>query len=781
MKIIYMCMLGVAFSSLSARAFANANEWMDTEVNVRDTDANIVGHVTDKDTGEHLPYVSVVLKGTTLGTTTDATGHYFLKNLPEGTFTLEVSSVGYKTESRTVRVKKGQTMELNFEIAEDRVALDGVVVSANRNETTRRMAPTLVNVVSMKTFENTNSTCLAQGLNFQPGVRVENNCQNCGFQQVRINGLDGPYTQILIDSRPIFSALSGVYGLEQIPANMIDRVEVMRGGGSALFGSSAIAGTINIITKEPVRNSAQFSHTLTGIGVTSAFDNTTTVNASLVSDNHKLGLAVFGQNRERAGYDHDGDGFTELPELKNQTLGFRSYLKTGDYSKLTLEYHHLQEYRRGGDQLRRPAHEALIAEQLKHSINTGGVKFDLFSPDEKHRLGAYLSAQHVDRDSYYGGGEDMEEKLKSYGHTTDMTWVAGVQYSYNFGRCLFMPATLTVGSEYNQDNLKDNMWGRGRYIDQKVRTVSAFAQNEWKNRKWSFLLGGRLDKHSLLSKPIFSPRANLRFNPTDNVNLRASYSFGFRAPQAFDEDLHVDNVGGTVAVIRLADDLKEEKSQSVSLSADLYHAWEDWQANLLVEGFYTDISDVFALTEIGKDENGVIIKERGNERGASVYGCTVEGKLAWKKYWQLQAGVTLQKAAYKDARSWNEDDPTVPLEKRMFRTPDVYGYFTMTYTPVRALSLALSGTYTGSMLVEHHAGYISQNRTETTRRFWDMGIKAGYDFQLYKSITLQLNAGVQNIWNAYQNDFDRGADRDSGYIYGPGMPRSVYAGLKLSY
>ena len=88
-------------------------------------------------------------------------------------------------------------------------------------------------------------------------MRVENNCQNCGFQQVRINGLEGPYTQILVDSRPIFSALTGVYGLEQIPANMIERVEIMRGGGSALFGSSAIAGTINIITKEPLRNSAR--------------------------------------------------------------------------------------------------------------------------------------------------------------------------------------------------------------------------------------------------------------------------------------------------------------------------------------------------------------------------------------------------------------------------------------------------------------------------------------------------------------------------------------------
>lgn len=772
MKTIYTFLLGAILTLFPRYSFA---------IELKDTDANIIGHVTDKDTKEHLSYVTILIKGTTIGTTTDDTGHYFLKNLPEGRFTLEVRSVGYQTETRTVNLVKGKTLELNFEIGEDRVALDGVVVSANRNETTRRMAPTLVNVLPMKTFENTNSTCLAQGLNFQPGVRVENNCQNCGYQQVRINGLDGPYTQILIDSRPIFSALAGVYGLEQIPANMIDRVEVMRGGGSALFGSSAIAGTINIITKEPSRNSAQFSHTLTGIGDASVFENNTTLNASLVSDNQKLGLAVFGQNRERAGYDHDGDGFTELPKLKNQTVGLRSYLKTGDYSKITVEYHHMQEFRRGGDCLDRPAHEALIAEQLQHSINTGGIKFDMFSPDEKHRLGIYSSAQHIDRDSYYGGGEDMEEKLKSYGNTTDMTWVAGVQYSYDFDRCLFMPATLTFGSEYNQDNLKDNMWGRERYVNQKVRTISAYLQNEWKNEKWSILIGGRLDKHSMLDKPVFSPRANLRFNPTENVSLRASYSFGFRAPQAFDEDLHIDNVGGTVSMIQLADDLKEEKSQSLSLSADMYHNWGDWQGNLLLEGFYTNISDVFALTEIGKDENGVIINQRGNEKGAYVYGCTLEGKLAWRNIWQLQAGFTLQKAEYKEARSWSDEDPSIPLEKRMFRTPDAYGYFTMTYNPVHSLTLALSGTYTGNMLVEHHKGYIEENKTEKTPDFFDLGFKAAYDFKLYKSITLQFNAGVHNIFNSYQNDFDKGADRDSGYIYGPGMPRSVYAGVKLSY
>ena len=164
------------------------------------------------------------------------------------------------------------------------VALDEVVVSANRNETSRRMAPTLVKVLDGGLFEARSAACLAEGLTFQPGVRVENNCQNCGSSQVRINGLDGPYTQLLIDSRPVFSALSGVYGLEQIPANMIERVEVMRGGGSALFGASAIAGTINIITKEPRRNSAQASHNLISAGGTGSLDNVTSLNASLVTD-----------------------------------------------------------------------------------------------------------------------------------------------------------------------------------------------------------------------------------------------------------------------------------------------------------------------------------------------------------------------------------------------------------------------------------------------------------------------------------------------------------------
>jgi outer membrane receptor for ferrienterochelin and colicins len=602
---------------------------------------------------------------------------------------------------------------------------------------------------------------------------VENNCQNCGFQQIRINGLDGQYTQILIDSRPIFSALAGVYGIEQLPANMVDRVEVMRGGGSALFGSSAIAGTINIITKEPIRNSSSISHNTTVIN-SSVQHNTTDINASIVSDDNKFGIAVFGQNTSKDGWDANGDGFTELSKISGQTIGFRSYLKTSLYSKLTAEYHHLQEFRRGGDNLNLPPHEAMIAEQTKHGINTGGLRYDWFSKNQKHRLNIFASLQHINRDSYYGAGKDPN----AYGQTKDLTWVGGAQYVYKMDKCLFLPSDLTVGLEYNEDYLRDNMWGYDRTTDQTVRIFSAYAQNEWKNKRWGILLGGRLDNHNLIDGLIFSPRANLRYNPTENINLRASYSYGFRAPQAFDEDLHIDNVGGTVSMITLSDDLTVEKSQSISVSADLYHSWGDWQTNVLVEGFYTDLDDVFALRELGFNENGILVKERYNESGARVYGANLEGKIAWRNVVQMQIGVTAQKSDYKEARSWSDD---VEASTKMLRTPDLHGYLTASYNPVKQLTLALTGTYTGSMLIEHHAGMIERNVTAITPDFWDMGFKAAYDFRLYKSISLQLNAGIQNIFNSFQKDFDTGADRDSGYIYGPTLPRAIYFGVKLNY
>lgn len=744
------------------------------ETSLNPSDANIIGHIIDKKSGEHLSFINVYLQGTTIGTTTDATGHFYLKNLPEGEFTLVMKSIGYKTIEKSVKIKKGKTLEVNFTAEEDAVSLDGVVVSANRNETTRRLAPSLVNVLDAKVFETSNSTSLADGLVFQPGVRVENNCQNCGFQQVRINGMEGPYTQILMDSRPIFSALTGVYGLEQIPANMVERVEVMRGGGSALFGGSAIAGTINIITKEPMRNSAQIAHSLTLIGGERP-DNNTTVNASLVTDDHKAGMYIFGQARHRSAYDHDGDGFSELGRLEAKTLGFRSYLKTSNYAKLTFEYHNINELRRGGNNMHLPPHESEITEQTNHQINGGGLKFDLFSRDYHHKLNLYSSAQQTKRSSYYGVNKDPN----AYGNTKDLTFIGGAQYSYDWDKCIFMPATFTGGVEYSYDDLHDEMLGYKRKVDQTVHIVSGFAQNEWKTDRWSFLIGGRLDKHNLINNVIFSPRANVRYNPTEDINLRLSYSSGFRAPQAFDEDLHISAVGGDVALIQISPDLKEEKSSSVSASVDFYHRFGPVQVNFLVDGFFTDLRDVFVLEEIGRNDDGNIVMERRNGKGARVMGVNLEAKMAYS-WMQIQAGATIQKSRYKEAEKWSDDESIAP-QKKMFRSPDLYGYLTSTFTPVKRFTASLTGTYTGSMLVQHFAGYIERDCEVKTDDFFDLNIKLAYDIPVFKTVTLQVNGGVQNIFNSYQNDFDKGMDRDASYIYGPGNPRSFFLGCKVSY
>ena len=751
------------------------------------TDANVYGHVKDAKTDEHLPYVIVQVKGTTIGTTTDNTGHFFLKNLPEGSLVIEVKYMGYTTQSKSITIKQNTSKELNFSLSPSDMDLDEVVVSANRNETKRRLAPNLVNVIGEKLFDITQSTCLAQGLNFQPGVRTEDDCQNCGFTQVRINGLDGHYSQILVDSRPVFSSLNGVYGLEQIPTNMIDRVEVVRGGGSALFGASAIGGTINIITKEPIRNSASFGHTFMSQGGANSFDNVTMGNVSLVTDDNKAGVYAYGQTRTRQGYDHDGDGYTEVPELKSQTFGLNSYLRLSPYSKLSLQYHGIHEFRRGGNMLDQIAHKANVTEQVEHDIQGGGLTYDFFSPDEKNRLSAYFSFQTTARNSYYGGiGEGTEEDIemaeKAYGTTHDLTYVAGTQYVHSFDKLLFMPSDLTLGAEYNHDGLKDVILGYDRHFKQDVRIGSFFFQNEWKNKQWSFLLGGRLDKHNLMNHIIFSPRANLRFNPTEEVNLRLTYAGGFRAPQAFDEDLHVGVVGGERLVTVLADNLKEERSNSFSLSADLYHKFGSVQTNLLIEGFYTDLNNVFALRQLDQpDAQGNTVQERYNAYGATVLGLNIEGKVMFNRWFTLQAGLTLQQSHYDEAIAWNDEVPEQKY-KKMMRTPNTYGYFTATFTPLKRFTASVTGNYTGSMLVGHSAGSgVEKPVAVNTPKFMEVNMKLAYDFPLYKYFTLQVNGGIQNITNAYQNDFDKGWNRDSSYIYGSSLPRSYFVGVKVSY
>lgn len=664
----------------------------------------------------------------------------------------------------------------------DSVDLDELVVTANQHSTRRRLAPSLVNVVGLRTFQLSQSNSLADALPFQTGVRVEDNCESCGFKQARINGLDGHYSQILIDSRPVFSALSSVYGLEIVPENLIARTEVMRGGGSALYGSSAVGGTINLITRDPISNSAEIKHSLMSIGGTNAFDNNTEVSGSATTSSHQAGIYVFGQNRYRKGYDRNGDGITELPQLKSQTFGTKAFVSPNENQRISLNFFHAESTHRGGSDLDLQPSQASVSEMAQHNITQAGIEYKLYSPDEKQHFDIYTSFMNTDRDSYSGGKDAVGDADPSlfYTRTTDLLSASGVRYCYMFDKLLFMPSSLTVGADYSYDHLVDRFLGFNSEDTQTMRIASVLAQNEWRNDQWSILLGLRIDKHNLISHAIASPRVNIRFSPTRDVNLRIGYGAGFRAPQTFDEDLHVDMAGGERFRVHNASNLKEERSHSFNLSGDFCHTWERVKADVTIEGFYTKLNNSFAIrTTDATDADGCIIRERYNGDGAYVAGFNVEGKLQYANLIEMNAGFTLQCSRYTSPQQWS-DDESVPAEKKMFRSPDAYGFLTLSVTPTRNLTLSTTGTYTGSMLVAHVAGSgVSQDVAVNTPSFFDANIRIAYGFTLVKGVHAEASAGIQNVFDSCQKDFDSGVNRDSDYIYGPSLPRSYFGSFSI--
>ena len=743
----------------------------------KDSDSNVFGHVLDANTQEHIPYATVAIKGTTIGCAANSSGHYILNNLPVGEQEIVVSAIGYENVELKLNIKPETSVELNFTLDEANTMVDEVVVSATRNETNRRTTSTVVNVASTKLFESTASSNLSEAMNFQSGLRVENTCGNCGAPQLRINGLEGQYSQILLDSRAIFSSLAGVYGLDLMPVAMVERVEVIRGGGSALYGSSAIGGVVNIITKDPVRNTLSLSNT-TNIMEDGTPDINTSVGGAFVSDDYKLGAYVFGQVKYRDGYDRNNDGFTDITRLRSETIGFRAYYKTSAHSRITGEYHHIHDFRRGGDNLDGAPHMSYICEQVDHNIDGGSLKFDYF-PNMRHRASIYTSAQGISRSSYFGA--DMNPN--AYGTTKDLMFVAGGQYTHNYK--LGLPAELTAGVEYNYNSLNDYYIATERRLNQQTSTVGLFAQNEWKSDKVNVLIGFRLDKHNMIDRPIFAPRANVRYSPIENLGLRLSYSSGYRAPQAYNEDLHIDALNHSVSIIEIDPNLRPEFSHSLSASADYYHNFGRLQTNLLVEGFYTMLDDVFTLEKTGEsydDEgNHFIYKTRRNAAGARIGGITAELKLGIPNVFDVQLGYTFQKSLYVEPEQWSED---VEAQRTMFRSPDHYGYINAKYLITKKFNASIFGTYTGPMLVQHSAytdimGVEHPDSETRTQSFWDFGCKLSYTFSLSNVVNLEVNAGVKNILDSYQRDIDMGAGRDSAYIYGPALPRTYFFGVKL--
>jgi outer membrane receptor for ferrienterochelin and colicins len=644
------------------------------------------------------------------------------------------------------------------------IELQQLVVTGTRSERLLAETPVRTELVTRRDMAAFGARSLAEAVEFTPGLRVLNSCQNCNFTELSMLGLEGKYTQVLFDSQPVFSGLAMVYGLEQIPTRLIERIEIIKGGGSALYGPGAVAGVVNVIPRLPldsgVSASVQYDDMDGSPGWSAGFS------ADVVSRDGRTATTVYGQGERLEPYDRDGDGFTEIGRRMSNAMGLRVLRETARAGRVTLDFSRIFEDRRGGDQLDLPPFRSEVAEWIRTWRNALSVGWR--QPwSESLETQATVAYAHTERSSYYGGGDD-QAALDAYGETWNPMWVTDLQVNHHLRRNV-----LTWGLQFSHEDLSDEYPGYDRIIDERYTNLGLYVQDDWAvTDRTALVTGLRLDKHSELDKAVLSPRVALRHEFSRDVSLRAAFSQGFLAPQIFDEDLHLGIVGGEAQIIFNDPDLKEERSTSFSLGLEATPPVAGGFGRFELNAFRTDLRDAFVLT-FDRDDPDTPELELFRINGGDAHVQGIEATVGWLGgRFEGQLGWVLQKGEY--------DEPQDFGETGFFRLPGSYGVMRAYWRDRRLVDLFVGLRYLGSEKVPHYAGWIDEDRLETTRAFWVLDLSLSRRLPLGDD-SLTVTLGVRNLTDAYQEDLDQGPERDTTYIYGPRYPRTFFASLGYDF
>ena len=714
---------------------------------------DVDGYVRDP-TGEGVTAELTVLPWK-LELATDADGYYCLRDLPPGSIELLALNEGRLGRATVERQETQVGVRQDVRISAGRGEM--VVVTGTRTSKLLREAPVRTEVVTRERIEQSASRTLAEAVEFTPGVRVESNCQNCNFSQVRMLGLEGAYSQILIDGSPQWSPLSMVYGIEQIPTRLISRLEVVKGGGSTIYGPGAVGGVINVIPRRPGSSGGVVelrgesyeegdAHSING-----AFD--------WVSGDGRSFFSLYGQDDEIPGQDLSGDGFTEISERELTTVGLRAEHSMLDgRGRLTADVSVYDAYRRGGDQIDLRPEETELAEQIETERTSVSLRW---RQETSQRTSYHVQTSWVgtERDTYYGAGMDPD----AYGFSDNPLILAEAQANHAIGGHV-----VSWGTQIQSDGVEDYQPAIDRRLDETYTNVGLFGQDDWQlDSNKSLVYGLRVDKHSQLDDPILSPRAAFLWNPAEKLALRSSFSTGFRPPAVFDEDLHIELAGGAQRQVVLADDLEHERSfslmQGVEWIPEVGEKFWLVEANL----FYTGLDDVFEEEQIAPN-----VFEKQNVGTAEVYGVELGLGFDLPRLITVELGWVAQRARF--------GEPEADFGSRdFFRTPEESGVLNVTLRSLRFGQAFIGLRYTGSMKVPRYyfddAGEPAGQELIDSEEFLtvDMSLSRGFDVGSRGS-KIRLQIGARNLTDEYQEEIDQGAFRDSDFVYGPRYPRSIY-------
>ena len=598
-----------------------------------------------------LPYVNVYFENTQIGNISNDDGVYEIKNIPNGTYTLVLSSLGYKTKSIKITFSNHVKIQRNFTLESDN-SLDEVVVSGTLRPVTKSSSPVPVEVYSKAFFKKNPTPSIFESLQNINGVRPQLNCNVCNTGDIHINGLEGPYSFVLIDGMPIVSGLSTVYGLTGIPQALIERVEVVKGPASTLYGSEAVGGIINVITKKPFNAPVLFADSFssswgevnTDIGLTYKVSEKT---------NGLMGVNYFNYQNL---IDNNNDGFTDLTLQQRISIFNKINFERQNDKKFTLAFRYVYEDRWGGETRWNKSFRGSDQVYGESIYTNRWETFGTYELPSTENIRFEFSANGHYQDSFYGTDAYDAKQFIGFGQ---LVYDKQIKKRHN----------LLLGVAYRYTSYDDNtfatMMNDGITNAPSITHLPGiFAQDQIElNQQNKLLLGMRYDYNSIHGG-IFSPRINYKWNSKDSSDIfRISIGNGFRVANVFTED-HAALTGARDLVFE--GELAPETSWNTNLNYVKKISSNGRFITLDMSAFYTYFNNRI-LPDYESDPNKIIY---ANLEGYSVSkGLSLNSDIRFKNGFAVNFGATLMEVSIHKNN----------LKKRQLLTESFSGVWSISY------------------------------------------------------------------------------------------------------
>ncbi len=715
--------------------------------------------------GKGVEFANVFIKGTSNGAITNINGYYEINNINPGYYTIVASSIGYFQDSVNLTIKDNETISINFKLKESQSNLNEVTITATMKEISVSESPIAIDIITPKLFEKNPSPNIFESLNMVNGVRPQLQCNVCNTGDIHINGMEGPYTMVMIDGMPIVSALGTVYGLMGIPNSIIQRVEIQKGPASTLYGSEAVGGLINVITKT-AESAPKFSFDVMGTTYQE-------FNADM-SVRYKLGNRLYGLFSGNyfhfdKRWDINHDNFTDVT-LQKRVAGFNKFTyehKSGKLSHLAVRYYYENRWGgqmqwnksfRGGDSI---YGESIYTNRFEI---IGNSPLTIFGKEFKLQ---YSYNRHI-QNSAYGNTPFLANQNISFAQFTK-------NITYKKHDLLF--GTAVRYTLYDDNTLITQSKDASFIQNKPAKTIlpGIFIQDEIKfNNINTLLLGIRYDYNTNHGN-IFSPRANWKYMFNENNTIRLGVGNGYRVVNLFSED-HAAFNGARDVVI--TNNLKPEQSWNISLNYSLFRSFKKGFTNIDANAFYTYFSNKI-VADYFTDHNKVIfdnLNGYGINRGVGI-----------QMHWSFTFPVKLMLGAtYTDVFINKKDSLNNYKKTKQVQTPFLTSNFVVSYAINKIkTSIDLSGNIYSPMLLP-----ILPNDYRPTYSPWFCLM----NIQVTKEIKerWQIYLGCKNILNFIPKEdpimrpndpFDNHANdplsNPNGYTFDPGYNYAPYQKARL--